>query len=134
MRKRAKTLVQNYNNKLLISRWHDTFQLGDSSVVAFIPSACLKNSYTTQQVAVEGIWYITLAVTPRKYPCTPVVWKISAIARSTPVIFVSLLSARCCVRVLSSVFATSRGLVMQAAIAPDPAPDSICEMGLYFLL
>ena len=45
----------------------------------------------------------------------------------------SLDTVRFCSIVFKRVLATSRGVVMAAARAPAPAPDSMCERGLYCL-
>lgn len=92
----------------------------------------LKNSYTDQAMAVEGIWYITLAWTPLKKAGTPpsryTVLRALAIPVKWPLMFTELSAIFSCV--LSNVLQTSSGVVIAAETAPAAAPDTMWLPGL----
>lgn len=87
----------------------------------------LKNSYTDQAIAVEGIWYIIRAWIPLKKADRPpsryTVLKALAIPVKWPLMFTELRATFSCV--LSSVLQTSSGVVIAAEMAPAAAPETM---------
>ncbi|TNN74296.1 Homeobox protein Nkx-3.1 [Liparis tanakae] len=85
----------------------------------------LKNSYTDQAMAVEGIWYIIRAWAPLKKAAGPpsryTVLKVLAMPDKWPLMFMELSATFSCV--FSRVLQTSSGVVMAAEMAPAAAPD-----------